>query len=107
MRCDAKQLSRAFAIAAGDDRCMNVNETALLKKLVNGKREPAAHAKDATEKIRPWTQMRDLAQKLRRVPLFLERIAFVGAHRQFRSLAQRVPIFVLCPATGPARPRQQ
>jgi hypothetical protein len=30
---------------------MHISETALLKKLVNGEREPAPHAKDATEKI--------------------------------------------------------
>src|SRR5262245_2010803 len=58
---------------------MNVNEPAILKKLMNGERKPAAHTKHASEKIRPWTQMRDLAQKFRRVPLFLQRITFVGA----------------------------
>src|SRR6476646_9345966 len=58
---------------------MNVNETAILKKLVNGKREPTTHTEHATEKIRSRTQVRDLAQKFRRVPLFLERITFVGA----------------------------
>jgi hypothetical protein len=57
---------------------MNVNETAILKKLVNGEREPAAHTKHATEKVRPRTKMRDLAQKFRRVPFFLERISFIG-----------------------------
>ena len=62
---------------------MNVNEPVILKKLVNGKREPATHTEHATEKIRPWTQMRDLAQKFRRVPLFLERITFVGATDNF------------------------
>src|SRR5262249_20723520 len=57
---------------------MNVNETAILKKLVNGEREPAAHTKHATEKVRPRTKMRDLAQKFRRVPFFLELISFIG-----------------------------
>ena len=50
-RGDAKQFSRALAIAAGDDRRVDVNETALLEKLVNGKGQPAAHAKNATEEI--------------------------------------------------------
>src|SRR5215467_4670952 len=62
---------------------MNVNKTAILKKLVHGKCEPAAHTEYATEKIRPWAQMRDLTQKFRRVPLFLERITFVRTTHNF------------------------
>src|SRR6516165_27113 len=62
---------------------MNVKKPAILKKLVNCECEAAAHTKDATEKIRPRTQMRDFAQKFRRVPLFLERITFVGATDNF------------------------
>src|SRR5438046_8687143 len=58
---------------------MNVNETAILKKLVNGEREPATHTEHAAEKIRPWTQMRDLAQKFGRMSLFLQRITVIGA----------------------------
>src|SRR5438477_5290644 len=58
---------------------MNVNEPVILKKLMNREREPAAHTEHTPEKIRPWTQVRDLAQKFRRVPLFLERITFIGA----------------------------
>ena len=70
---------------------MNVNETAILKKLVNGEREPAAHTEHATEKIRSRTQMRDLAQKFRRVPLFLERITFVGATDNFDISRNELP----------------
>src|ERR1700756_5444427 len=58
---------------------MNINKTAILKKPVHSERKPAPHTEHATEKIRPWPQMRDLTQKFRRVPLFLERITFVGA----------------------------
>src|SRR5262245_44540024 len=58
---------------------MNINEPAILKKLVNGECEPAAHTKHTPEEIRSWTQMRDLTQKFRRVSLFLERVTFVGA----------------------------
>ncbi len=50
-RCDAKQFSGSFAVAAGNDWGMNINEAALLKKLVNGKSEPASNAKDTAEKI--------------------------------------------------------
>ena len=48
---NAKQLASAFAIASRNNRRVDVNETALLKKLMNGEGEPAAHAKDAAEKI--------------------------------------------------------
>ena len=57
---------------------MHINETALLKKLVNGKSEPASHAKDATEKIRARTEMSDFAQKLGCMPLLLQRVGIVG-----------------------------
>jgi len=72
---------------------MNVNEPALLKKLVNGEREPAAHTKHTTEKIRPRTQMRDLTQKFWRVPLFLERITFVGATHNLDISRDELPFF--------------
>ena len=42
---------------------MDVNKTAILKKLVNGVREAAAYAEDATEQIRARTEVGDLAQK--------------------------------------------
>src|SRR5437764_14735638 len=70
---------------------MNVNEPAILKKLVNCEREPAAGTEHAAEKIRPRTQMRDLAQKFRRVPLFLERITFVGATDNFDISRDELP----------------
>src|SRR6266550_74558 len=68
---------------------MNVNETAILKKLVNGEREPTTHTKHATEKIRPWTQVRDLAQKFRRMSLFLQRITVIGATDNNRSTSTK------------------
>src|SRR4029077_14803806 len=70
---------------------MNVNETAILKKLVNCECEPATHTEHATEKIRSRTQMRDLTQKFRRVPLFLERITFVGATDNFDISRNELP----------------
>src|SRR5204863_6888441 len=50
-RGNAKQFSRALAIAAGDNWRVDINETALLEKLMNGKGQSAAHAKNATEEI--------------------------------------------------------
>src|SRR5204862_6968772 len=70
---------------------MNVNEPAILKKLVNCECEPATHTEHATEKIRPWTQVRDLTQKFWHVPLFLERITFVGATDNFDISRNELP----------------
>src|SRR5215469_6178180 len=70
---------------------MNVNEAAILEKLVNGKREPAAHTKHATKKIRSRTQMDDLTQEFRCVSLFLERITFVGATNNFDVSRNELP----------------
>src|SRR5207247_1722244 len=93
-RGNAKQFARAFAIASGNDRRVDVKEAAVLKKFVNGECEPAPHTKDAAEKIRARPQMRDLAQKFRRVPFLLEGISFIRAaddvdlvRDQFPSLA--------------------
>ncbi len=75
---NAKQFSRPFAIATGDDRRVDVNETALLEKLMDCESQPAADAENAAEKIRARPQMSDLAQKFRRVSFFLERIGFIS-----------------------------
>ena len=84
---------------------MNVNETALLKKLVNCKSEPATHAEDAAKKIRARTKMRDFAQKFGCVSLFLERIGLSSAAADnFDFVAQRAPSFVLYPATATSAP---
>src|ERR1043165_2726337 len=50
-RRDAKQLSSSLAVASGDDWRMHINEAPFLKKLVNGKGEPAPHTKNTAEKI--------------------------------------------------------
>ena len=71
-RSDAEQFAGAFAVAARDDRRVDVNEPAFLEKLVNGEREPAPDAKNRAEQVRPRPQMRNLAEKLRRVSFFLE-----------------------------------
>src|SRR5262245_32347680 len=80
---------------------MNVNEPAVLKELVNREREPAAHTEHATEKIRPWTQMRYLPQEFRRVPFFLERITFIGATDNFDISRNEFPFL-----SFPLRPDQ-
>src|SRR5439155_24625228 len=74
---DAKQFARSFAVAAGDDRRMNVVKPTFLEELMNGKGQSAANAKDTTKQIRTRTQMRDFAQKLRSVSFLLQWIAVI------------------------------
>src|SRR6266481_383120 len=50
-RGNAKQFSRALAIATGDNWRVDISETAFLEKLMHGKGQAAAHAKNATEEI--------------------------------------------------------
>ena len=76
---NAKQFTRAFAIAGSDDRRMHIHESALVEKLVNRKGEPAAYTKDAAEKVRTGTQVRDFAQKFGRVSFLLQRVAVIRA----------------------------
>ena len=71
---------------------MDVNETAVLKELVNGECEPAPHPKDATKKIRARTEMRDLAEKLRCVTLFLEWIGIIGGSNNVDLLRDEFPL---------------
>ena len=90
-RRNAKQFSSTFAIAAGDDRRVDVNKTALLKKLVNGKCQTAPHAKDATEEVRAGAEMSDFAKKFRRMALFLERVGIVGGSHDLDLLGNQFP----------------
>src|SRR5256714_15248405 len=70
---------------------MDVNETAVLKKLMDGEGEPAADTEDRAEQIRARPKVRDLAEKLRRVTLLLERIRFVGCADDFDFVRDHFP----------------
>ena len=96
---DPEHLARAFAIARGDDRRVHVNEIALLEELVDGVGQPAAHAENGAEEIRPRPQVGDGAQEFVRVPLFLKRI---GWRRRARSV---VCWWRAIPISGPGRGR--
>ena len=82
-RRHAEHFARAFRIAAGDDRRMRINKTPLLKELVNGIRNQAAHAEHRRKHICPRAQICNLAQKFHAVPLLLQRIIRRG--RAFHS----------------------
>src|SRR5262249_45820942 len=63
-----------FGIRGRDDRCMDVEESALLEEFVDSEGERIAHAEDGAEGVAAHTEMRDLAQKLHSVAFLLERI---------------------------------
>ncbi len=91
-RRDAKQFPGAFAIAAGDNGRVYVNEPAFLKEFVDGECQPAAHTKDAAEEIRTRPQMRYLAQEFRRVSLFLQRIGVIRPAHDVDLVRDNFPI---------------
>ncbi len=70
---------------------MDVNESTFLKKFVNSEGEPAPDTKNAAEQIRARAQMRDFAQKLRRVPLFLERIGIIRSADDVDPVRDQLP----------------
>ena len=71
---------------------VHINKIALLKELVHGKGQPAAHAKDGAKQIRARPQMRDRAQKFLRVPLFLQRVVAIRLADQFHVASPAIPI---------------
>ncbi len=70
---------------------MHVNKTAFLKELVDRKSEPAPDAKDAAEKVGARTQMSDLAQELRGVSLFLQRVTIIGRAHDLDGIGDHLP----------------
>ena len=90
-RGDLKHLARAFAVAAGDDRRVDVEKAALLEETMHGKGHLAAHAEDAAEEIRARTQMRDGAEEFRRVAFLLQRVGRIGLAEEFEFLGLHFP----------------
>ena len=87
---DPKHFSCPFAIARGDDGRVDVVKIPLLKEAVNGKGHAAAHAEDAAEEIRARSQVRDLAQELRRVSFLLKRVRAVRRANDFNFLGEQL-----------------
>ena len=82
-----KHRAGPLAVAGGDDRRVDVQESSRLKEIVNGGAQGIPHAGDGSECIRPRPQVRDLPQELEAVPLFLQRIRLSirrTEYRQFR-----------------------
>ena len=73
-RRDLEHRAGPFAVAGGDDRRLDVEEAAGLEERVDRRADRVADAGDRSERVRPRTQVGDLAQKLEAVPLLLQRI---------------------------------
>ena len=80
---DAEHLPGAFAVAAGDDRRVHVDEVAFLEKTVDGVGQQAAHPEDGHEGIGARPQVGDGAQELEGVALFLQRVIQAGQADHF------------------------
>ena len=69
-----EHLTRALAVAAGDDGRVRIDKAVLLEKLVEGKRGGRTHAERRAERVGARTQMRNRAQEFQRMALLLQRI---------------------------------
>src|SRR5262249_38802044 len=69
---DLEHLPVTFAIAAGDDRRVNVKETLFLKEIVNRFTHTIAQPGNGTKRVGPRPQMSDAAQELEGMALLLQ-----------------------------------
>lgn len=78
---DAEQFARAFAVARGDDGCVDVDEILFLEKAVDGERDARAEAECGSEEIGARTEVGDAAEELGGVTFFLKWVVvWAGAY---------------------------
>src|SRR4051794_35040231 len=94
-RRHAKEFARAFAVARGDDRGVDVDEIPLLEKLVDREGQPAADAKHGAKEIRARTQVRDFPHEFEGMPFFLERVGGIGLAEHGESRRDYLPLLSL------------
>ncbi len=73
-RRDAEQLAGALRVGRRDDRRVHPHETVVVEEAVDRLRDGVAHARHRADDVGARPQVRDLAQKLQRVRLGLDRI---------------------------------
>ena len=54
-----KHLPCPFAVGSGDNRSMDLNETLLMEKTMNGKAEDTPYPRDCTKSIGPGAKVRN------------------------------------------------
>ena len=69
---DVEHFSRAFAVAARDDRRMNIGEAVALKIYVRGIAQRRTDALNVEHRVGAYAQVRHRAQELQRVALLLQ-----------------------------------
>ena len=77
-RCHLEHLSGALAVASRNERRVYIDKIALLEEFMDSVRCQRTHTKGRLKHIGARTQMRDRAQKLYAVALFLKRIVGRG-----------------------------
>ena len=87
-RRDLEHFARALAVAAGDDRRVHIDKAVLVEELVDRIGCRGTHAERRVEQVRARAQMRDRAQILDGVALFLQWVFRRGSalHNDFRRL---------------------
>ena len=69
-----EHLTRALAVAAGNERCVSIDKAALIEELMNSVSGGRANAEGRGINIRSRAQMRYRSHIFERMALFLERI---------------------------------
>ena len=87
-RGHAEHFARAFAVAGRNQRSMHVHKSLIVEEFVDGLRRQRTDAEDRAEQVRARAQMRDGAQELDAVLLFLQRI--IGRRRADDRYARRL-----------------
>src|SRR5262249_10762182 len=98
---DSKHLAGALGIARGDDRRVYPEKAPLMKVAVHGHAQRVPHTGNCAKRIRPWAQMRDLAQVFERGLFGLNRIAIRVVDPSdyvdgFRLKLHRLPLTLAC-----------
>ena len=84
---DLKHSAGSLAVACGDQRGVQVEETALLEVAVDGVGQSGAHAEHGRERVGARAQVGDFAQELKRVAFLLQRVCLgVGTAVEFELL---------------------
>ena len=78
-----KHLSGTFTVGTCDNRCMEIEKSLFMEKLVNSNRHVVTNAEHCTKGIGTRTQVSDLAQEFHGVTFFLQWICIVASTQHF------------------------
>ena len=78
-----EHLSGTFTVRPCDNRCMEIEKSLFMEKLVNSNRHVVTNAEHCTKGIGTRTQVSDLAQEFHGVTFFLQWICIVASTQHF------------------------